>query len=64
MLVIKDLNDKWRKLTLCNLIVEKNVKLSLCLVTQKFTPLEGNRSNLVQTAWSLMGLIHSGQVSL
>ncbi|KAJ0075619.1 hypothetical protein Patl1_35151 [Pistacia atlantica] len=29
---------------------------------QKFTPLEGNRSNLVQTAWAMMGLIHAGQM--
>ena len=65
VLVIEDVNDIWRKLSLCNLTVEKkNVKLPLCLVTRKFTPLEGNQSNLVQTAWSLMGLIHSGQVSL
>ncbi|KAK2978538.1 hypothetical protein RJ640_018233 [Escallonia rubra] len=26
-----------------------------------YTPLEGNRSNLVHTAWAMMGLIHSGQ---
>ncbi|XP_031254808.1 beta-amyrin synthase-like [Pistacia vera] len=26
-----------------------------------YTPLEGKRSNLVQTAWALIGLIHSGQ---
>ncbi|KAI4331142.1 hypothetical protein MLD38_029358 [Melastoma candidum] len=26
-----------------------------------YIPLEGNRSNLVQTAWALMGLIHAGQ---
>ncbi|CAN1814939.1 Beta-amyrin synthase [Linum perenne] len=25
-------------------------------------PLEGNRSNLVQTAWGMMGLIHGGQM--
>nr|AUZ98404.1 beta-amyrin synthase [Trachyspermum ammi] len=28
---------------------------------KKYTPLEGNRSNLVHTAWATMGLIHSGQ---
>ncbi|KAB5560415.1 hypothetical protein DKX38_005372 [Salix brachista] len=27
----------------------------------EFTPLEGNRSNLVQTAWTMVGLIHAGQ---
>nr|ACO24697.1 beta-amyrin synthase [Gentiana straminea] len=27
----------------------------------KYIPLEGNRSNLVHTAWAMMGLIHSGQ---
>ncbi|XP_057453971.1 beta-amyrin synthase-like [Lotus japonicus] len=26
-----------------------------------YVPLEGNRSNVVQTAWALMGLIHAGQ---
>lgn len=28
---------------------------------KKYIPLEGNRSNLVQTAWALMGLLHAGQ---
>ncbi|GAA0153334.1 cyclase [Lithospermum erythrorhizon] len=28
---------------------------------KKYIPLEGNRSNLVHTAWAMMGLIHSGQ---
>ncbi|KAL3743704.1 hypothetical protein ACJRO7_018900 [Eucalyptus globulus] len=28
---------------------------------KKYIPLEGNRSNLVQTAWAMMGLIHAGQ---
>ena len=37
---------------------------SLCLIVQEYVPLEGNRSNLVQTAWAMMGLIHAGQVSL
>ncbi|KAM7515450.1 hypothetical protein LguiA_005033 [Lonicera macranthoides] len=27
----------------------------------KYTPLEGNRSNIVQTSWALMALIHTGQ---
>ncbi|XP_059447364.1 beta-amyrin synthase-like [Corylus avellana] len=26
-----------------------------------YVPLEGNQSNLVQTAWAMMGLIHAGQ---
>ncbi|KAJ4839449.1 Amyrin synthase lup2, partial [Turnera subulata] len=26
-----------------------------------YTPLEGHRSNLVQTAWAMLGLIHAGQ---
>ncbi|XP_039172111.1 beta-amyrin synthase [Eucalyptus grandis] len=30
---------------------------------KEYVPLEGNRSNLVQTAWAMMGLIHAGQVS-
>ncbi|XP_044490766.1 beta-amyrin synthase-like isoform X2 [Mangifera indica] len=29
---------------------------------EKYIPLEGNRSNLVQTAWAILGLIHGGQV--
>ncbi|KAG2725901.1 hypothetical protein I3760_01G087700 [Carya illinoinensis] len=28
---------------------------------KKYVPLEGNRSNLVHTAWAMMGLIHAGQ---
>ncbi|CAA7022138.1 unnamed protein product [Microthlaspi erraticum] len=28
---------------------------------QRYIPLEGNRSNLVQTAWAMMGLINAGQ---
>ncbi|KAL3613496.1 myb-like DNA-binding protein bas1 [Castilleja foliolosa] len=28
---------------------------------KEYVPLEENRSNLVQTAWAMMGLIHSGQ---
>ncbi|RVX03658.1 Beta-Amyrin Synthase 1 [Vitis vinifera] len=28
---------------------------------KKYTPLEGNKSNLVQTGWALMGLLSSGQ---
>ncbi|XP_024032006.1 beta-amyrin synthase-like [Morus notabilis] len=28
---------------------------------KEFVPLEGNRSNLVQTAWAMMSLIHAGQ---
>nr|UAK14939.1 oxidosqualene synthase 5 [Iberis amara] len=28
---------------------------------KRYIPLEGNRSNLVQTAWAIMGLIHAGQ---
>nr|WRO65029.1 beta-amyrin synthase [Neoalsomitra integrifoliola] len=33
----------------------------LCCPNKEYVPLEGNRSNLVHTAWALMGLIHSGQ---
>jgi hypothetical protein len=29
---------------------------------QIYVPLEGSRSNVVHTAWALMGLIHAGQV--
>lgn len=29
---------------------------------QIYVPLEGTRSNVVHTAWALMGLIHAGQV--
>ncbi|XP_065879219.1 beta-amyrin synthase 1-like [Euphorbia lathyris] len=28
----------------------------------EYTPLEGNKSHLIQTAWAMMGLIHGGQV--
>ncbi|XP_028768549.1 beta-amyrin synthase-like [Neltuma alba] len=28
----------------------------------EYIPLEGNRSHVVQTAWAMMGLIHSGQM--
>lgn len=31
------------------------------LLIQEYVPLEGNRSNLVHTAWAMMGLIHAGQ---
>ncbi|XP_022155639.1 beta-amyrin synthase [Momordica charantia] len=33
----------------------------LCCPNKNYVPLEGNRSNLVHTAWAMMGLIHSGQ---
>ncbi|XP_059665451.1 dammarenediol II synthase-like isoform X2 [Cornus florida] len=29
--------------------------------SMKYTPLEGNRTNLVQTAWGMLGLIYGGQ---
>ncbi|KAJ9693177.1 hypothetical protein PVL29_012078 [Vitis rotundifolia] len=31
------------------------------ILGKKHTPLEGNKSNLVQTGWALMGLLSSGQ---
>ncbi|KAB2604503.1 beta-amyrin synthase-like [Pyrus ussuriensis x Pyrus communis] len=34
---------------------------TLWRVIQEYVPLEGNRSNLVHTAWVMMGLIHAGQ---
>ncbi|KAL3753876.1 hypothetical protein ACJRO7_001167 [Eucalyptus globulus] len=33
----------------------------LSCLKKEYIPLEGNRSNLVQTAWAVMGLIHAGQ---
>ncbi|KAF7844818.1 beta-amyrin synthase [Senna tora] len=30
-------------------------------IKKKYVPLEGRRSNVVQTAWAMMGLIHAGQ---
>ncbi|XP_062174281.1 beta-amyrin synthase-like [Alnus glutinosa] len=33
----------------------------LSCTNNEYVPLEGNRSNLVQTAWAMMGLIHAGQ---
>ncbi|KAK2971631.1 hypothetical protein RJ640_003451, partial [Escallonia rubra] len=29
---------------------------------EKYIPLEGNRTNLVQTSWAMLGLMHTGQV--
>ena len=43
---------------------EEECKITFMLGDTEISLLEGNQSNLVQTAWSLMGLIHSGQVSL
>ncbi|KAI4353658.1 hypothetical protein L6164_002590 [Bauhinia variegata] len=34
----------------------------LSCTNKVYTPLGGNKSNLVQTAWALLALIHSGQV--
>ncbi|CAA3028533.1 dammarenediol II synthase-like [Olea europaea subsp. europaea] len=31
--------------------------------SMKYTPLEGNRTNLVQTSWAMLGLMYGGQVS-
>ena len=31
---------------------------------QKFTPLDGNRTNFVQTSWAMLGLTYGGQVSI
>nr|POF00245.1 beta-amyrin synthase 1 [Quercus suber] len=31
---------------------------------KEYVPLEGNRSNVVQTAWAMMGLIHAGQAKI
>ncbi|KAG2725903.1 hypothetical protein I3760_01G087900 [Carya illinoinensis] len=31
---------------------------------KEYVPLEGNRSNLVHTAWAMMGLSHGGQIQL
>nr|WNF87682.1 multifunctional triterpene synthase [Castanea crenata] len=31
---------------------------------KEYVPLEENRSNLVQTAWAMMGLIHAGQAKI
>ncbi|KVG71524.1 Prenyltransferase/squalene oxidase, partial [Cynara cardunculus var. scolymus] len=32
-------------------------------IEKKYVPLEGGQSNLVQTAWSMMGLIHTQQTT-
>lgn len=32
--------------------------------SEVYTPLDGNRTNIVQTAWAMLGLMSSGQVSL
>ena len=36
--------------------------LNLYFVQQVWTNIEGNRANLVQTAWALLSLIDAGQV--
>ncbi|KAF2305430.1 hypothetical protein GH714_005217 [Hevea brasiliensis] len=53
----------------CDLLLSKRVKKSggwgesyLSCRNLEYIQLEGNRSNLVQTAWAMMGLIHAGQV--
>ena len=38
-----------------------NCDSALYLIKQVYRELETEHSNLVQTAWALMGLIHSGQ---
>jgi squalene cyclase len=35
--------------------------VSECLTKQEYTEIE--KSNVVQTAWAMMGLIHAGQAS-
>ena len=40
-----------------------NCDSALYLIKQVYRELETEHSNLVQTAWALMGLIHSGQVN-
>lgn len=40
-----------------------NRDLAFYLIKQVYRELETEPSNLVQTAWALMGLIHSGQVN-
>ena len=54
------------------IIFEKSVGIMYILETdgivmgfhqQRYIPLDGKRSNIVQTAWGLMGLISSGQAS-
>ncbi|KAF2305432.1 hypothetical protein GH714_005241 [Hevea brasiliensis] len=51
----------------CDLLLSKRVKKSggwgesyLSCRNLEYIQLEGNRSNLVQTAWAMMGLIHCG----
>ena len=45
-------------------LIESKILNSLYLIMQEYVPIEGNRSNLVQATWAMMGLIHAGQVSL
>ncbi|KAG6730649.1 hypothetical protein I3842_01G091200 [Carya illinoinensis] len=33
-------------------------------IMEEYVPLKGNRSNLVHTAWAMMGLSHGGQIQL
>uniref|UniRef100_A0A6N2KYX3 Uncharacterized protein n=1 Tax=Salix viminalis TaxID=40686 RepID=A0A6N2KYX3_SALVM len=51
----------------CDFLLSKQLKSGgwgesyLSCRNLEYTPLEGNRSNLVQTAWTMVGLIHAGQ---
>lgn len=45
-------------------LIDYETLKSLYLIMQEYVPLAENRSNLVQTAWAMMGLIHAGQVRL
>ena len=38
--------------------------ISLIIIVQVYVHLEGDRTNLVQTAWCLMGLMEARQVTL
>ncbi|XP_019170947.1 PREDICTED: dammarenediol II synthase-like [Ipomoea nil] len=35
--------------------------VDVCLYLQKYIPLEGDRTNLVQTSWAMLGLMYTGQ---
>jgi hypothetical protein len=57
------LENCFKKLVSPSIFFEVITAGSECLTKQKYTEIEGNKSNVVQTAWAMMGLIYAGQVS-
>lgn len=49
---------------LCLMLLQFYLTHSDVCLKQKFTPLDGNKTNLVQTSWAMLGLMYGGQVSI